>query len=197
MTIKLKLKSLSTIVTVSILLSASASSFATKQLNLAQSALHFISTKNEHMTEQHTFTKFEGSITDSGQLRIEIDLSSVETIIPIRNERMREMLFDVATFPTASFTAQIDPSLTKLEVGERKTESVKGELSLKGKTQALTLELVLVGLKDDAVMASTAKPFVLNTETLGVQEGIDALQKIAMLNSISKTVPVSFSVVFD
>ncbi len=197
MTVRLKKQSLISLLATVALLSASAASYAAKQLNLAQSSLHFMSTKNEHITEQHTFEAFSGSIEDNGQLNIKIDLSSVETIIPIRNQRMREMLFDVASFPSATFSAKVDPSLVNLDAGEHKTTSVTGQLTLKDKTQDVTLDLVLVGLKGNAVKASTAKPIVLNTQALGVQEGIDALQSVAMLNSISKTVPVSFSVVFE
>lgn len=179
------------------LLVASFFAQASHSLNADASSLHFMSTKNEHITEQHTFKTIAGDIDNHGALSIDIDLSSVETIIPIRNERMRKMLFDVAQFPDAKFTAQLDKSLLSLKPGEEKVVQVAGTLSLKDKAQNVSTELSIVGLQGGAIKANTIKPILLNTQSLGVQDGIDALQAIAHLKSISKTVPVTFSVLFE
>ena len=88
-------------------------------LILEKSSLNFLSTKNTHVTEKHSFDTFSGTLTKAGELSIEIDLSSVNTIIPIRNERMRKMLFAVSDFPTATFSAKLDPSKLPTTVGTR------------------------------------------------------------------------------
>ena len=42
-----------------------------------QSSLHFMSTKNAQVTEVHAFEELSGSVSDSGQLMIEVPLRSV------------------------------------------------------------------------------------------------------------------------
>ena len=73
-----------------------------------ESSIHFISVKKNTLAEVHTFTQLTGNVDNTGALSIDIDLSSVETNIPIRNQRMKEMLFDVIKFPTANVSGKID-----------------------------------------------------------------------------------------
>jgi polyisoprenoid-binding protein YceI len=167
------------------------------QLEKVSSSVNFLSTKNVNVTESHTFDNFSGSITEDGALTLLIDLSSVNTLIPIRNERMQTMLFNAAAFPRAKFTAQLDDSLLNLTPGERKLASVEGELSLSGATSKLTFDIVVTGLKNGQLSAATVKPTVINAADFGLTGGLEALREIAMLQNISQTVPFSFYVVFN
>jgi hypothetical protein len=40
-----------------------------------------------------------------------IDLDSVETLVPIRNQRMRELFFETVRFPAATLSAMVPESL--------------------------------------------------------------------------------------
>ena len=55
------------------------------QLEPSPSSLSFVSIKNNVIAEAHTFTKLSGSVDQIGAAHIDIDLNSVETLIPIRN----------------------------------------------------------------------------------------------------------------
>jgi polyisoprenoid-binding protein YceI len=167
------------------------------QLEKVSSSVNFLSTKNVNVTESHTFDNFSGSITEDGALTLLIDLSSVNTLIPIRNERMQTMLFNSAAFPQAKFTAQLDDGLLNLTPGERKMASVEGELSLSGATSKLTFDIVVTGLKNGQLSAATVKPTVINAADFGLTGGLEALREVAMLQNISQTVPFSFYVVFN
>ena len=48
----------------------------------------------------------------------------------------------------------------------------------------------------DTLTVSTTAPTLIKAESFGLTAGIEALQKIAGLKSITTTVPVSFSVTF-
>lgn len=174
----------------------SASALADLRLDSANGQVNFISVKNEHIAETHSFDEFTGALSTSGALSIEISLSSVNTLIPIRNERMQKMLFDVANFSKATFNAQVDPKLLSLKAGEQVNTSIDGELTISGKSVPTSFDVQLTGLGNGAISASTNKPTVLSTSSFGLDGGVTALQEIAMLNSISKTVPLTFSVVF-
>lgn len=191
-------KSILSSVVLSIALSVSSfSTLAQLTLDKAQSTINFISTKNEHVSETHTFNNFSGELSEQGKLAITIDISSVETIVPIRNERMQKMLFNMSDYSSATFTAQIDPALTKLEAGEMKHVTVAGEMMIAGNKAPISFEVALTGLKDRSINATTSAPTILSTTAFNLDEGVTALQKVAMLKSISKSVPLSFSATFS
>lgn len=165
-------------------------------IDKTQSSVHFMSVKNEHIAEVHSFKDFSGSVSDDGVLNIDINLTSVETSIPIRNERMQKMLFDVANFASASFVAKLDKELLDAPVGTSKTVDIKGQLTIQNKTVPTSFSVVISTLENGQIKATTIKPTILNASEFGLDAGIAALQEIAMLKSISKAVPLSFSVTF-
>lgn len=157
------------------------------------SQLSFVSVKAGTVAEVHHFGSLNGWLGDDGRFRLEIDLSSVETLIPIRNERMRELLFDVEQFPQATLEAQLDLSpLKALEVGAQTEMVTEAELGLHGKTTGLTIRTVVARLAGDTLLVTSAEPLVLNADALGLTAGVERLREIAGLPSISPAVPVSF-----
>ena len=88
-------------------------------LDESKSEISFISIKNLSIAETHEFRNLSGTIDDEGNLEIKIPLSSVETKITIRNERMKKMLFETSKFANALVTSKIDLSFSKgASVGE-------------------------------------------------------------------------------
>jgi len=172
------------------------SSFAALTLDKSQSTLSFISTKNVNVSEQHTFEHFSGQIDDQGKLIITINIASLNTLIPIRNERMQSMLFNMNSYSTASFTAQIDPSLRTLKSGEMSLTTVEGDMLIAGNSAPISFDVVITGLQDGSISATTVKPTIINATDFGLDEGIEALKEVAKLKSISTSVPLSFSVTF-
>ena len=119
-------------------------------------------------------------------------------MIPIRNERMGTMLFKIAAFPTAKFTAQVDlEAVNKLNVGTMKDMALDGQLSLRSSTLQLKANVRVIKLDGDRVEVQTLKPIILNANSLSIIEGIEKLRNIAGLPSISHSVPVTFSLVFQ
>ena len=176
---------------------SSFNSLADMTLDKSVSSLNFISSKNEHIAEQHSFDRFTGMIDEKGKLLITIDMTSVNTLIPIRNERMQSLLFNVEKYTSATFSAQLSPKMLSLKSGEILKATIVGEMSIAGTTAPVSFDVSLVGLLNDRIQASTNKPTLISTSTFQLDDGIDALQKIAMLQSISKSVPLSFNVTFS
>ncbi|GFD93435.1 hypothetical protein KUL156_14930 [Alteromonas sp. KUL156] len=161
------------------------------------SVLHFLSTKNAQVTEVHKFDSFEGSLSDSGKLSVAVDLASVNTAIDIRNERMQEMLFNVTKFAQATFEATLPDSMTNLQAGDVVNGKVDGILTLHGKAVPTSFSVQASRVSDDTLTVSTTAPTLIKAESFGLGEGVAALQKIAGLQSITTTVPVTFSVTFE
>ncbi len=158
------------------------------------SALHFLSTKNSQVTEVHKFDSFNGNLSDSGKLNVEVDLSSVNTAIDIRNKRMQEMLFNVSKYATANFEATLTDTMMKLNAGDVVNGKVDGILTLHGQAVPTTFAVTVSQVDEDTLTVSTSAPTLIKAESFGLAKGVAALQEIAGLKSITTTVPVTFSV---
>lgn len=166
-------------------------------LNQQQSALSFISTKKASIAETNTFKSFTGSISAKGEVFIQIDLSSVETNIPIRNERMQKHLFNTDKFATATATTKIEPKvINQLKPGDSLQLQVPFNLALHGKSINLTADISVVLLNENELMVSAVSPVIVNAGQFDLLAGINKLKELAGLDSISTAVPVAFNLKF-
>ncbi|MEL7454301.1 MAG: YceI family protein, partial [Pseudomonadota bacterium] len=102
-------------------------------LNDAASRLSFVSIKAGDIVETHRFDRISGDVSGDGSGRLVVDLASVNTAVDIRNERMREVFFETATYPEAIITTSINPSTFEaLAIGERVEQELEASLSLHG-----------------------------------------------------------------
>lgn len=161
------------------------------------SAINFISIKNDLVAETHSFGSLVGYIGADGKVELAIDLDSVETMIPIRNERMRELLFETRQHPTANLSAQIDPGILQAAgKGGVINTVVQVGLSLHGQDALLEVPVVVVGDEDRSLRVISARPVVVNAGDFGLEGGVNALREIAGLKQISTAVPVTLNLVF-
>ena len=162
-----------------------------------KSKLNFISTKASNIEEIHTFTMLSGKVTENGKALIEIDLGSVETLIPIRNERMKNLLFQTKIYPKAVFRLKVKlDEILLMQRGNSLVNKYKGELELKGKDFPLDIKIKTTRLNHQSFSIVNYEPLILNTEQLGLSSGIESLRVVAGLPSISKSVPITFSLIF-
>jgi polyisoprenoid-binding protein YceI len=175
----------------------STAALADWKVDSEQSKVFFISTKNLNISEVHSFNRIDGQLSSDGQFSADISLSSVETGIDIRNQRMRDMLFKVDLFPKANISATLPKAIMGLAKGESMHTELPATLTLMGASKALNLDLIVSKTNDGKYMVSSAKPVLLGASELGLQEGVEALQKIAGLTSIGLTVPVTFNLVLN
>ncbi len=159
------------------------------------SHLAYGSIKKDKIGEVNTFSGLKGTVDETGKANVKIDLTTIETNIDIRNERMLEHVFnDVGE---AQLTAQLDMDEVKaLAVGEMALVDVEGALSLLGIATELDLEMVVVRLAKDRVMALSNDMVFVGTDELGVTAGIDKLMELAKLPGITRTSPVTLRLVF-
>lgn len=161
------------------------------------SSVHFLSTKNTSITETHEFTRIDGIINDDGKAQFSIDLSSVETGIPIRNERMQKMLFETTEFAKATVTADIpSPLIDAVKAGSITETELDLVLSLHGMSKTLSSTVLISESENGEVVVSTTSPVLVKAADFGLEAGVEALRNVAGLNNISTTVPVMFNLVF-
>lgn len=162
-----------------------------------ESMVSFVSVKAGDIAEAHWFKEVSGSIDDDGSASVVIQLASVDTMIPVRDERMREMLFKTDAFPTATLSTRIDmQAMSGIEQGRTRTMATELMLDLNGQEVPLTAEVAVSHAGDSTYIVSSRKPIILNAASVGLIDGIEALREVAGLPSISKAVPVSFVLTF-
>lgn len=175
----------------------SSKSFADWTLNNDKSTLSFVSVKSSAIAEVHHFKKLSGSLDKSGKTNVVIDLTSPETMIPIRNDRLQSMLFQTEVYSKAVISANIDFTLlSKVAIGDSFTQKQTFLLDLHGNKSELSAELQITKLVNNEILVSSIKPVILNAADFKLVEGINALRDIAGLPSITTQVPVTFNLVF-
>lgn len=165
-------------------------------LDPALSNVSFGSIKNDAVGEAHSFGDVSGSVDASGAVTIELSLASVNTNIDIRNDRMIDHVFKNA--PTATVTAQIDMTdLAALDVGAATTVETEGTLSLLGTDTDLDARFFIMRVSEEQVLVITDGMVMLSTEDAGIDGGIDVLQQLASLDSITRVSPITMRLFFN
>ncbi|BDW99353.1 YceI family protein [Maricaulis maris] len=167
------------------------------QLDTERSTLSFVSIKSGEIAEAHSFSGLSGSVTTDGRAELVIDLDTVETGIDIRNERMREHLFQADRFATARVTTTLDlAALADLGVGERRSLTLPAVLDLHGMRLDLEADVTVTDIDGRQVLVESRAPVMVHVEDFGLAGGLATLQELAGLPSITPVSPVSFSLLF-
>lgn len=175
---------------------ASAQASAQWTLDGANSQLSFVTVKAEHVAEVHSFTRLDGGIDAAGSAEISVDLTSVETGIAIRNERMQSLLFETGLYPRARVSADVDSAaLASLGLGDTTSLELALSVSAHGAELELLVPVQVTRTVSGLAVASLA-PVIVTAESLELAAGIERLREIAGLPSISRAVPVTFALQF-
>lgn len=165
------------------------------QLDNAQSSLNFISIKNVDIAEVFHITQLQGNLNDAGALEIKLDLDSIKTQIDIRDERMREHLFDTEKFKVATLTAQLtSETLNTIKQGGVLNSNIAGVLNFHGLEKPITANITLMS-DGKTILASSQQPVIIQAADFGLDSGIDKLRELAGLSNIGHSIPVSFNLV--
>ncbi|AQQ67421.1 polyisoprenoid-binding protein [Microbulbifer agarilyticus] len=179
------------------LLALPLSALADWQLAGDDSSVNFVSVKKSNIPEMHHFKSMSGGISDEGKAQLTIDLASVETNIPIRNERMQKMLFNTAKFAKATISTDVDAEKLKgLKAGESMAVDANVTVEVHGETKTEKAMLQVTGLEGGKLLVTTSTPIIVNAGNYKLLEGIEKLREVAGLDSISPIVPVTAKLVF-
>lgn len=166
------------------------------ELSAEDSIVSFGSIKNDYAGEAHTFSGLSGSVSDEGAINVTIDLTTLNTNIDIRNERMGEFVFNGAA--TAEITAQVDiDEIKNLSAGQSMTTEVDATMMLLGNPVDVYIDAYVLRVSPDQIMVSTNTASYLSTEDMGVDAGIDMLQELASLDSITRVTPITMRLMFE
>ncbi len=167
------------------------------ELDPQRSTVQFMSMKNGAVAELHHFRTLTGSVDGDGLASVVIDLDSVESLIPIRNERMRELLFDTRSFPSATVTAVVPSTLLIQQAGATSTAQLTLQVDLHGEALPLDATVTVTALEGGDLQVVLREPIVVKAADFKLAAGIEALRNIAGLKAIATAVPVNATLVFS
>ncbi len=163
-----------------------------------RSSVSFVSTKAGAagvggVTETMRFTRYSGGLDAAGKVTLNIDLSSIDSGIEIRDDRMRTMLWNVKATPQAIFTAQLPAEALKQVSSSNQIVDVAGQLQMAGQTKPVAANLLVTNAGNGQLHVSTRMPVVINANDYGLKNGVEALREVVGLNFIGTAAPVSLS----
>ncbi|MGE7990566.1 YceI family protein [Pseudomonas sp. NPDC089554] len=161
------------------------------------SRLSFITGKNGDTAELHRFLVLHGKVDRKGAASLSIEMESISSGIPLRDERMREDLFEVSRFPNATVQAQLDlRPINDLANGAQLELRLPLTLTLHGQSHNFNALLLATRLDERRFQVVTLEPLLLRAEDYGLLPGLESLRKFAGLKSINPSVPVSAVLIF-
>lgn len=170
---------------------------STWTLDPAGSRLSYVSIKAGEVAEANRFDRLSGAIAADGTASLDIDLASVNTGVDIRNERMREIFFEVAGNPKAVVTTKLDPAaFARLTVGQTLIRPLKATVALKGAASEIETEVFVTRVSADRVIVVPTAPVIVSTDMFGLTDELGELRAVAQLPSITPAVPVTFALAF-
>ncbi|MDF0730651.1 YceI family protein [Pseudomonas entomophila] len=162
------------------------------------SRLSFITGKNGDTAEVHRFLVLHGKVDRKGAAELSIEMDSVSSGIPLRDERMRDALFDVERFPEATVQAQLDlRPINDLANGAQVELRLPLTVTLHGQSHRYNALLLATRLDERRFQVVTLEPLLLRAEDYGLLPGLATLRKLAGLTSINPSVPVSAVLIFS
>lgn len=154
--------------------------------------------KADDVGEVFTISLQDGNVSDTGKVTITFAPSEIETGIPIRNSRMGKYLFEAKKWPIATITTQLDNEvIRKITAGATQTLPAEIDVYLHGISATYDILFAVTSTANGRIVVSNTKPIPVHAEDFQLSTGLDKLQELAGLSSITPVVAVSFTLVFE
>lgn len=161
-------------------------------LNTDNSRINFVTVKNSNIAETHVFNEFRGHVRD-GKASITIRPDSVDTQVPIRNERMRKLLFETGIYPSIEVTANVGDAIKRLGSGSSILVVIPAAVAMHGVSKKLSIDVRISKLDADTLIVASTQPVLISAANFNMLQGITALASLVNNLPIIETVPVNFS----
>ncbi|MDG1858442.1 MAG: YceI family protein, partial [Emcibacteraceae bacterium] len=172
--------------------------FADWTLNSDASNISYGTVKNSMIGESNTFKNISGSLTDNGHINISIDLASVDTLLELRDERMRDIVFKVAENASATLSGDMNLDAHKdQEIGTSRVIEATIGLELVGEKIEHDVNLVVTRLGENKVMVTPHGVLFIDADDYELLSAIETLRELAGLDIIASVVPMSFYLTFE
>lgn len=152
-----------------------------------------IFTNDKSVKETQLIKGVVGTVDNQKQAEIKIDFSTIDTKIPIRNQRIKEWVLDTTQFRYGTVKADLSAiDDQKINVGESSQMTVKGDFTIRDKTLPVTLYIKLTKESATEYSVSSYEPTVINTSEFDSNGGVQKMTQVMGLKSINNVIPVSW-----
>ncbi len=167
------------------------------QLNRERSSISYLSSKQATaetplMFESNLFREFSGTI-DGTQVELVVELDSLDTKVPIRDERVAEHVFLSKQYPQAIVSATVDD----IEQLSYERKQISATLTMRGQSRDLQAEVIIERSDPKTLRIQTTTPVLVNANAYGMLDGFAILKQLVGLMQIPTTIPVSLHLVFE
>ena len=116
----------------------------------------------------------------------------------LRDQRMRELLFETGTHPTARIQVAVPTALlNSLSAGQSTQADITARVNLHGVEKSFTTRVSIQRLTNSRVLVQSMAPVIAKAADFGMVDGVERLRAIVNLVSISSAVAVDFSFAFN
>jgi polyisoprenoid-binding protein YceI len=165
------------------------------ELQPQASSISFV-VKTAEAAETYRFNELRGTFDNGGMVLLTIPLASVSTGVEERDEKVRDLLFEAAKFPSASFLTMIGmDQIEGLAPNSQKTMAVSGRLTLRGKTAQVAGTMQVSRLANGNLSVVSAAPVLLDTEQFELNKGMKKVMRAGGVE-FDKVVPINVHLVF-
>ncbi len=147
----------------------------------------------------------DGSVSLHGpapSARLTIDIDSFDSMVPIRNERVRKIFFetfssgwDSAELVVSSVSPEIVPSLQKS--GRISHAKIEGKVTLHGKSAAVVIDADITYDAAGRLSVKSSVPVVVKVSDFGLTDNLGKLATVCLHNSIDDVVIVDVTLEFS
>ena len=175
----------------------SSAAYADWILDAENSNISYGTVKNDMIGENNTFKTISGHLNNDGQIDIEIDLSSIDTLIEIRDGRMRDIVFKVSENATAKLSGQMDLKVyDNQEIGTSRIIETTVSLELVGQKLEHDVKLLVTRLAKNKVMVTPHGVMFIDADDYDLVNAIEILRNLAGLDSIASVISMGFYLTF-
>ena len=154
-----------------------------------------MSIKKGNIAQTHSFSDISGSITASKAVLV-IKPDSIDSRVPIRDERMREFLFETNLYPRIVVSIALDKSLDKLLESRTIAITLPATLEMHGQQAEVNIHARVTQVDDSTLLVTSTSSVLVKATTFNMVEGIQKLSNLVNGLEIAEMVPVNFSLVF-
>jgi OOP family OmpA-OmpF porin len=148
--------------------------------------------------ESSSFATFDASIEPTGGATITVALDSVDTLVDLRNVRMRFLFFETFIYPEATVRVQLTPEMVAdLPARRRETLTVPFTFDLHGVEAQLEAPVTVTLLGDDQISIASAAPISIAASDFGLAENITKLENAVGGISVVPSATVTFDLLFQ
>lgn len=116
--------------------------------------------------------------------------------MPIRDERMREFLFETELFPVVEINADVTEIMGGLKNDDSLLAELAATIAMHGESNDAKALVRVTAVSDKKLIVTSTTPVLVRAADYKMVDGIQKLSSLVNNLPIAESVPVSFSLVF-